>query len=305
MKYLIIGAGATGSSICAYMTRKNKDVTLLARGNRLEKIKRDGITMDTTKYGVFNEKVNVRSEDEYTESPDVIFVCVKGYSSDSVVPIIRRFAHKNTIIIPILNIFTTGETLQNALPHLLVTDGCVYIAANVNEDGTIKMHGDIFRIVFGVRNKDEFRNELLTIKRDIDDSEITAILSENIKRDALLKFSYVSAQAACGLYYNVTAGAMQKEGEIRNCFISLVSEIGLMANAMGIEFGEDIVKRNIDILDTLLPTSSTSMQRDIDMGKPSEIAGLIYSVTKMGDKYGLHLPTYKKVTEYAKNTLKL
>ncbi len=305
MKYLIIGAGATGCSICAYMTRKNKDVTLLARGGRLEKIKRDGITMDTTKYGVFNVKVNVISEDEYSDSPDVIFVCVKSYSLDSIVPVIRRSAHKNTIIIPILNIFTTGETLQKALPEMLVTDGCIYIAANVIDNGTVKMHGDIFRIVFGVRNKDEFKNELLTIKNDIDDSEITAILSDNIKKDALLKFSYVSAQAACGLYYNVTAEAMQKDGEIRNCFLSLVHEIDLMANAMGIDFGEDIVKRNSDILDELLPTSSTSMQRDIGAGKPSEIAGLIYSVTEIAQQYSLELPTYKKIAEYAKNTLQL
>lgn len=305
MKYLIIGAGATGCSICAYMTRKNKDVTLLARGGRLEKIKRDGITMDTTKYGVFNVKVNVISEDEYSDSPDVIFVCVKSYSLDSIVPVIRRSAHKNTIIIPILNIFTTGETLQKALPEMLVTDGCIYIAANVIDNGTVKMHGDIFRIVFGVRNKDEFKNELLTIKNDIDDSEITAILSDNIKKDALLKFSYVSAQAACGLYYNVTAEAMQKDGEIRNCFLSLVHEIDLMANAMGIDFGEDIVKRNSDILDELLPTSSTSMQRDIGAGKPSEIAGLIYSVTEIAQRYSLELPTYKKIAEYAKNTLQL
>lgn len=305
MKYLIIGAGATGSSICAYMTRKNKDVTLLARGNRLENIRRDGITMDTTKYGVFNVKVNVKSEDEYKETPDVIFVCVKGYSIDSVIPIIKKFADKNTMVIPILNIFTTGETLQKALPDLIVTDGCVYIAANVAENGSIKQHGDIFRIVFGVRDKNEFRNELVTIKNDIDDSEITSILSDNIKKDALLKFSYVSAQAACGLYYNVTAGAMQKEGEIRDCFASLVHEIDLMAKAMGIDFGEDIVKRNLDILDTLLPTSSTSMQRDIENGRQSEIAGLLYSVTEIADKYGLDLPTYKMIAEYAKNNLKL
>ena len=31
--------------------------------------------------------------------------------------------------------------------------------------------------------------------------------------------------AACGQYYHVKAGAMQKPGEIRECFIRLVGEI--------------------------------------------------------------------------------
>lgn len=305
MKYLIIGAGATGCSICAYMARKNKDVTLLARGKQFENIRKNGITMNIADKDIFNVKPSVCCENSYDCKADVIFVCVKGYSINSIIPVIQKFSHKNTIVIPILNIFTTGETLQRSLPGLLVTDGCIYIAASVSDDGSIKMHGDIFRIVFGVRHENEFRTELLQIRNDITDSGITAVLSENIKKDALLKFSYVSAQAACGLFYSVTAGAMQKDGEIRECFASLVGEIDIMASAMGINFGENIVKRNLAILDELLPTSSTSMQRDIEAGKQSEIHGLLYSVAESADALGITLPTYKKIAGYARNTLKL
>ncbi|WP_291635219.1 ketopantoate reductase C-terminal domain-containing protein, partial [Clostridium sp.] len=115
--------------------------------------------------------------------------------------------------------------------------------------------------------------------------------------DALQKFSYVSAMAACGLYYGAEAAAMQKQGEIRDTFIALIKEIDALAVAMGIYFTIDIVQINLDILDKLAPTASTSMQRDIAQGKKSELDGLIFEVVRMGEKYGVPVKTYKKITE--------
>ena len=43
------------------------------------------------------------------------------------------------------------------LPELLVTDGCIYVAAEIKEPGIIWQKGDIFRIVYGVREKEELR----------------------------------------------------------------------------------------------------------------------------------------------------
>ena len=53
-------------------------------------------------------------------------------------------------------------------------------------------HGKILRVVFGIREKGEFREELKEIAKDFNDSGISGELSENIRRDALEKFSYVS-----------------------------------------------------------------------------------------------------------------
>lgn len=157
------------------------------------------------------------------------------------------------------------------------------------------MSGLILRVVFGVRHPEEFRPELKQIKEDLDESGITGILSDNIQKDALLKFSYVSPQGACGLYYGIPAGPMQKAGKYRDTFAELVHEIDILARAMGITFEEDIVKRNLDILDDLTPNMTTSMQKDIAAGHQSEIDGLIYSVVRMGKQYGVSLPAYEKI----------
>lgn len=301
MKYLIIGAGGTGGSIGAYMTEAGKDVTLIARGEHLRNIQEQGLTMETTEKGNYTVKpVKAVDMEHYDEQPDIIFVCVKGYSLDDTVSFIKRVAKESTIVIPILNIYGTGSKLQEKLPHLLVTDGCIYIAGEIKEPGTIWLNGNIFRVVFGVRNPQELRPELFEVAKDLKDSGIDGVLSDNIRRDALQKFAYVSPMAACGLYYHVAAGEVQVTGEARDTFVKLMKEVDALAVAMGVPFLVDIVTTNLQILDALNPTASTSMQRDIYAGKSSEIDGLIYEVVRMGEKYGVPTPTYRMIAEWAK-----
>lgn len=300
MKYLVIGAGGTGGSIGAYMTRAGKDVTLIARGEHLKRIQEQGIKMETKKGSYNVHPVKAADMEHYEGQPNIIFVCVKGYSLEDTIPFIRRVAKTDTIVIPVLNIYGTGGKMQERLQELLVTDGCIYIAGEIKEPGTILLKGEIFRIVYGVRNPKEIRPELFEVAKDLKESGIEGVLSDNIRRDALQKFAYVSPMAACGLYYNVSAGEVQKTGEPRDTFVKLMKEIDALAVAMDVPFLVDIVTTNLQILDALNPEASTSMQRDIYAGKPSEIDGLIYEVVRMGERYGVPTPAYKMIADYAR-----
>lgn len=298
MKYLVIGAGGTGGSIGSFMTEAGKDVTVIARGKHLEAIQKNGIKMETTCKGNYTvTSIKACDMEYYKERPDVIFNCVKGYSVKDTIPFIKSVAHKDTVVIPILNIYGIGGRLQELLPDLLVTDGCIYIAAEIKEPGTILQKGDIFRVIFGVRKPEEYRPILEKVASDLNDSGIESIVSDNIRRDALQKFSYVSPMAACGAYYDIDAGAAQQKGIVRETFIKLMKEIEKLALAMNIHFTVDIVQTNLQILDDLSPTASTSMQRDLKQGDKSEIDGLVFEVVRLGRQYGVSVPTYEKIAD--------
>ena len=301
MKYLIIGAGGTGGVTGYYMKKAGKDVTLIARGEHLKTIQEQGLTLEKM-WDKTEETITISATDmeHYTDHPDVIFICVKSYSLDETIPFIKQIAKKTTIVIPVLNIYGTGGKMQKQLPELLVTDGCIYVSANIKESGRLLQHGQILRIVFGVRDKTEIRPELREIQKDLCDSSIDGILSENIRREALEKFSYVSPIGAAGLYYHATAADFQKEGEARELFKTMIREIATLAEAMGIPFQKDMVDVNLKILSNLAPEATTSMQRDIMEGKQSEIDGLVYEVVRMGEKYHVPVPAYEKVEEKLK-----
>ena len=314
MKYIIIGAGGTGGILGFYMTKAGKDVTLIARNAHLEAMKKQGLsvqkmwTNETETIPVGAE--SMESYEAKGEKADVILVCVKKYSLDSCIPFIQNISHKNTIVVPILNVYGTGAYLQEKLPELLVTDGCIYVSANIKQAGVLLQHGEILRVFFGVREKEdlkklngqldgEYKAERLLkkIAQDFKDSGIDGILSDNIKRDALTKFSYVSPIGTAGLYLHAVAGDFQREGEARELFKTLIREIVTLANAMGITFEEDLVERNLKILSNLPEEATTSMQRDVMEGKQSEIDGLVYEVVRMAEKYGAEVPAYRRTAE--------
>jgi len=309
VKYAIIGAGGTGGILGFYMTKADRDVTLIARGRHLAAMQEKGLAVEKMWDGT-TEIIPVKAMDmeHYDEQPDVVLVCVKGYSLEDTIPFIQRVAKPSTIVIPVLNIYGTGAKMQEQLPKLLVTDGCIYVSANIKEPGVLIQHGRILRVVYGVRNMstqkvnikrahEEMLDALKKIKKDFDDSGIDGVLSENIQRDALEKFSYVSPIGAAGLYYHATAADFQREGKQREAFKTMIREIAALAEAMGVPFERDMVEVNLKILSSLAPEATTSMQRDVMEGKDSEIDGLVYEVVRMGERYHVPVPMYAKVAE--------
>lgn len=302
MKYAIIGAGGTGGVLAAYMTKAGKDVTIIARGETLKAINENGLILKTTAQNITETiPVKVVSAENCQEKMDVVIVCVKGYSVDNIIPVIEKIAHKNTIVIPILNIFTTGSRIQKSLPDLLVTDGCIYVVSNIEKPGVILNHSKILKVVFGLREDNRAlyetrKAELNQIENDLKESHIDAILSQNILKEALKKFSYVSPAGITGLYLNVTAGEIQKEGEARELFKGLIREVEKLANAMGIEYEEDLVNINLQILDTLPKETTTSMQRDVMENKESEIDGLLHEIVRMAKQYDISVPLYENAS---------
>ena len=294
MKYLIYGAGGIGGCLAAFLAQGGKDVSLIARGAHLEAIQKNGLVLETG-HGAFAVPVRACEQEQVTDKPDVIFVCVKGYSLEGTLPTLKRLSDGHTIVIPLLNIYGTGARLQPELSPALVTDGCIYIAAEIKAPGTVHMSGDIFRVVFGPRTQGEYRPELEEVARDLNDCGVEGILSQNIQRDALMKFSVVSPMAACGIYHNIQVGGMQAPGQPREDFKALVAEVGALAQAMGFPFPEDPVARNLAIQDALDPDASTSLKRDLDAGKPSEVDGLIFEVVRLGRKYHVPTPMYDRV----------
>ena len=295
MKYAIIGAGGTGGCLGFFLQKAGKDVTLIARGKHLEAIRKNGLTIQKL-WDESRETLPVKActAEEYKEIPDVILVCIKGYSMDETVPTIKKIAGKETVVIPILNIYGTGGRLQKKLPEFTVTDGCIYVSANIMEPGVILQHGKILRVVFGARKPEEETEKMREVAKDMVTDDLEVILSENIRRDAMVKFSYVSPIGTAGLYCNAVAADFQREGEQREMFKALIREIVALSHAMGIEFAEDLVERNLKILAALSPEATTSMQRDVMEEKCSEMDGLVYEVVRMGEEYKVDMPQYKK-----------
>ena len=306
LKYLIAGTGGVGGSIAAFLALAGKDVTCIARGEHLAAIRENGLQLHSDLKGEYALRVPAYTAEEYTAlvstSADyqaaVIFVCVKGYSVDSITELIKSAAHEHTVVIPILNVYGTGPRIQRLVPGVTVLDGCIYIVGFVSGRGEITQMGKIFRLVYGAhRSTIVSRETLEAVQRDLQESGIKADISDDIDRDTFVKWSFISAMAVTGAYYDVPMGEVQKPGEVRNTFIGLSQESAALGRKLGIAFKEDIVEYNLKVIDKLAPESTASMQKDMAKGHQSEVQGLLFDMITAAEEQGIEVPTYRMVAE--------
>lgn len=296
MKYLVVGTGGVGGSIAGFLALAGKDVTCIARGKHLDAIRQKGLQLKSDLKGEHFLPVKAYTAEEFEGKADVIFVCVKGYSIDSIKEVLERASTPETLVIPILNVYGTGPRIGRLVPSVHVLDGCIYIVGFVSGEGEITQMGSIFRLVFGARPEQGISCEQLNqIAEELRACGIKVDVSDDINRDTFIKWAFISAMACTGAYHNVPMGEVQHEGEVRDTFIGLSQESAEIGRKLGVIFPEDPVTYNLKVIDKLDPHSTASMQKDIARGHESEIQGLLFDMIDLGERLGIDLPTYHKV----------
>ena len=298
MNYLIAGTGGVGGSIAAFLALAGKDVTCIARGEHLAAIREHGLQLHSDLKGEHTLHIPACTAEEYQGKADVIFVCVKGYSINSITDLIRRAAKPETVVIPILNVYGTGPRIQRLVPGVTVLDGCIYIVGFVSGKGEITQMGKIFRLVYGAHKGTPVSRETLeAVQHDLQESGIKAEISEDINRDTFVKWSFISAMAVTGAYYDVPMGEVQKPGEVRDTFTGLSRESAELGRRLGIDIPADLVEYNLKVIDSLDPHSTASMQKDMARGHESEVQGLLFDLIDAAEAHGVDIPTYRMVAQ--------
>lgn len=298
LSYLIVGTGGVGGCIAGFLALAGKEMSCIARGEHLEALRSNGLRLHSDLKGEHTLPVKATTTEEFSGKADVIFVCVKGYSIASITDLIQRASHPGTVVIPILNVFGTGPRIQRQVPGVTVLDGCIYIVGFVSGKGEISQMGSIFRLVFGAHEGTAVsRATMEAVQQDLTESGIRAEISDDIRRDTFVKWSFISAMAVTGAYYDVPMGEVQKPGAVRDTFIGLSRESAELGRRLGIRLERDLVEYNLKVIDSLDPHSTASMQKDIARGHESEVQGLLFDLLDACEAEGIDCPTYRLVAQ--------
>lgn len=303
MKIAVFGVGGTGGVLGGYLAAAGNDVTFLARGRHLAAMQQNGLLLRTKERGDIRIcPVQATTAEAYTDTPDVLLVCVKYYNLEDAIALARRVAGPDTLVVPVLNVFGTGGVMQKQLPGTTVLDGCMYVFARIGGPGIIDQPQKTLRCVFGFRPGQDRRLEARAreLEQRMQDAGIKAQCTDQIQREALVKFSFVSPMGAAGLYLDAVSDDFQQPGEARDLFVGLVKEVIALGTAMGVTFDDDLLEKDLNLMDISEKGMTTSMQRDVAKGGKSEFAGLVTRIADMGKEYGVPTPLYDKIAEWGK-----
>lgn len=306
LKYLVIGSGAMGGISTGMLTKAGKDVTMIARGENYEVIKRDGlhITTPTEEYQV---DVKVATWEKYNEKPDVVMVCTKAYALDDIIPELEKVCDEHTIIMPVSNSLTISDHIEEKLSvKCTILGGVAYIAVVRDKPGYIRQKLDFYNIVVGMRNDEPIREELHQIKEDFEETGARFFITKNAVKSSLRKFFRVSVISAVGCYYDATVGEIREVPERLEFFKDLTQELFGIGDAMGDPFvkedevpfeGMPVDEEALNAFMNVYPEYQTSMKFDWDNDHQTEIREQILDVIDLGEKYGLPMTNYRKVAK--------
>lgn len=310
MKYLIVGTGGVGGSIAGFLAQAGRDVTCIARGAHRDALTSQGLTLESDiKGSVVTSAVKCHTAEEYVTvcrampddaKPDVIIVAVKGYSLDSIAEVVRAAAAQHTLVIPVLNVYGTGQRLAALIGETQATvlDGCIYIVAYRKAPGSIRQMGRVLKVVTGSATPDDAEQpRLQAVAADMQEAGIKVVVSDDIRKDTFMKWGFISAMAATGAYFDCPMGPLQSPGKEREMLTGLLEESQAIGRALGIALPDDYVARNVDIIDHCTPDTTSSMQKDMAGQHQSEIDGQLFSVADLGHSLGLSIPVYDRVCE--------
>lgn len=298
-KIVIVGLGGVGGYYGGLLAKKyannpDIDIYFVARGEHLEKVKENGLTLitETGTYQVYP----TLATDNVSEigQADYIIMTPKSYDLDATVEQIRPMVGTNTVILPLLNGIDNSDRIRTLLPGTEVWQGCAYIVARLNEPGVVESSGNVHRFNFGYELK-QTNDRLLAFEVLLKEAGIDAILYDKIMSVIWTKFFFISATASLTSYFDVSFGALLTDEVRKSTLINLLEELLLVANAEGAEIEHGVVDKVVHQLEKLPFETTASMHSDFMARKNTEVHGLTGVVVKLGKKHGIATPVYEKV----------
>lgn len=100
MRILVFGAGVLGCNLANNLFRAGKDITLLARGNWAEEIRRNGLRIkNKLAFGTAVSRIAVVTELAPNDTYDMIFVAVRYTQIGSIIDMLRANRTENIVFI--------------------------------------------------------------------------------------------------------------------------------------------------------------------------------------------------------------
>ncbi len=301
MKIAIFGLGGVGGYFAAQATEYFKDRAdmefyYIARGEHLEAIKRDGLRL--TRDGELSVTAHPHLATDRAEQcgkVDYVIYATKSYSVESSIEALRAITDENSVIITFMNGVDGAEKLRQALPHVTICEGCVYVFSMIDSPGVIAESGGraSYQVGFDPINGDRVKSFCELVSPAIDKIEYFDDVEAKIWR----KFSFISPYATITSQFNISSDQVVSSDEYRTIFRGLCEEFAAVAKALGKEREPDYCDKCLELLASFPAGTTSSMQRDFHSSKMCEVGSLTSYVSEMGAKHGIPTPHYDRAVE--------
>jgi 2-dehydropantoate 2-reductase len=294
MKIAVIGAGGVGGYFGARFAAAGEDVWFVARGRHLAAMREQGLKVESPLGDVHLRPT--RATDRPTEigPADLVVVAVKLWDTEAAAEAARPLLGPETGVVSLQNGIDAGDRLAAVLGERHVLLGSCQISAAIASPGVVRQVGKMAKIQLGERdNRPSARAERLR------DALLRAGLGAEIPADIGVavweKFLLVTTFGAVGALARAPIGVLRSLPETRALLERCAAEALAVGLGRGVALPPDAVSSTLAMLDRLAPAATTSLQRDLAEGRPSELEAWSGAVVRLGREVGVPTPLHEVV----------
>ncbi|MFF2147704.1 ketopantoate reductase family protein [Kitasatospora sp. NPDC058190] len=276
----VLGPGGVGGLIGGLLARDGHRVVCLAGEETAAALNRDGLHVDSGAFGEFTARVEAATE--LGEPVDAVFVTVKETTLTAALDRLPPQAVGGAIVVPLLNGLDHMALLRERLPAARVVAGTIRVEATRTAPGRIE-HTSPFATIELAAAVEEFAEQLRHAGLDVTLREDeTAMLWS--KLSFLAPFALLTTRHADGI------GVVRTEHRAE--LLAVLDEITAVTKAVGAPADPQTL---LAAFDRIPATMKSSMQRDVEAGRPTELDAIGGAVLRAAEAHGVDTPTIARL----------
>jgi 2-dehydropantoate 2-reductase len=288
MKIAIVGVGGLGGYIGGRLAHCGQDVTFIARGQRLQAIRENGIRVRSPEGEFLVQPAQVTPDPRDVGPVDVVLFCVKTYDVLDAAMQLGPLVGSQTAVLPVQNGVGHIEPLERAVGQAAVLGGVAMLNAHSTAPNVFERPGGLHRLELGELDG-ALSPRCQAIVQALVDANIEASAVSNIQERLWWKFAGI-----CGAgVFSVMRGSKAQiwgEPETHELLRQAVAEAVAVANARDIPLAATLPDEAFRAFDTFPPPYKPSMLVDLEQGRRLELEALNGTLVRLGDEVGIPTP---------------
>ncbi len=290
MRIAIYGAGGVGGYYGGVLARAGHDVALIARGAHLDAIRSHGLLVRTPG-GDFRTHPPATADPAAIGPVDAVIVAVKSLHLPAVCAGIGPLLGPATLVVPLLNGVDAHDALVPAVGRDRVGKGLTRIISEVSGPGEIRHIGvEPYVALAEWDGSASPRAEALVAA--LAQAGVRAEIPPDIDAALWHKFLFVCSMGGVCAVCRKPIGPVRANPASRDLLRRAMEEIAAVADARGVGLPPDAVARALEIFDSFPAEGTSSLQRDIAAGVPSELDAWNGAAVRMGAESGVATPVH-------------
>lgn len=289
MRIAVFGAGGVGGYFGGRLAAAGNDVAFIARGEHLRSISTTGLVVTSAKDDLLINPAQATDDPASVGQVDLVMLGVKAWQVVETANAIEPMIGPDTVVLPLQNGVEAYDQITSVLGPKHVIGGLCRIISFIEGPGHIRQIGFEPSVAFAEwdNRPSERVDQLLSVFAG---AGIQVSAPPNFQSALWQKFTFISGYGGVGAVTRAPAGIIRSLPESRRMIEAGMQEVCAVAKARGIDMPSDTVNRAMAGVDSLPEDGTSSMQRDIIAGRPSELEAKNGAVVRLGRAAGVETP---------------